>query len=401
MTFPAQDRKLKISLVVSDLSSSGAGRWGGAIRPFLIAQALRQLDYEVEMLGIAFGEESPAIANSGFPVISFPCQYHSGFFQAASKLINQINGNIIYAVKLKPSSFGLALIKKFFTGRPLILDIDDWELSWHGGDKLKYDFNPKQIARDFLQPKGQLKHPDHPLYLKWVEKLANRADVITIHNRFLQKRFGGIYLPNGKDTSLFNPDHYEPEVSRVKYGLSNYTILMFPGAPRPYKGVEDVLIALDKLNRSDLRLVIVGGSPYDDYDLQLQKKWGKWIIQLPKSPVASMPEIIAAAHIIVVPQRDSPATQAQFPLKLTDGMAMAKPILASCVGDIPQILGETGYLVEPNSPEQIATTLELILDDFSTANTKGIAARKRCIKHYSISAMAEILKPILAKFSII
>jgi glycosyltransferase involved in cell wall biosynthesis len=401
LTFPAQNRKPKISIVVSDLSSSGAGRWGGAIRPFLLAQALRQLNYEVEMLGVAFGEESSAIANSEFPIISFPCQSHSGFFRAASKLINHINGKIIYAVKLKPSSFGLALIKKIFTGRPLILDIDDWELSWHGGDKWKYDFNPKQIARDLLQPKGELKHPDHPLYLKWLEKLANRADVITIHNRFLQKRFGGIYLPNGKDTSLFNPAQYEPEASRAKYGLSNYKILMFPGAPRPYKGVEDVLIALEKLNRSDLRLVIVGGSPYDDYDLQLQQKWGKWIIQLPKSPVENMPEIIAAAHIIVVPQRDSPATQAQFPLKLTDGMAMAKPILASCVGDIPQILGETGYLVRPNSPEQIATTLDLILDNFSTANNKGIAARKRCIKHYSISAMAEILKPILAKFSII
>lgn len=398
MTFPAHNRKPKVSIVVSDLSSKGAGRWGGAIRPFLLAQALRQLDCDVEMLGVAFGEPSPAIAEWEFPIISFPCQEYSGFVQAASKLIKQINGSIIYAVKLKPSSFGLALIKKYFTGRPLILDIDDWELSWHGGDRWQYNFRPKQIIRDLIQPKGELKHPDHPLYLKWIEKLAYQADVITLHNQFLQKRFGGIYLPNGKNTSLFDPTQYDPETSRAKYGLSDYTILMFPGAPRPYKGVEDVLIALDRLNRSDLRLVIVGGSPYDDYDLQLQKQWGKWIVQLPKSPVEKMPEIIACAHIIVVPQRDSPATQAQFPLKLTDGMAMAKPILASRVGDIPQILGDTGYLVEADSPEQIATTLELILNDLDTANTKAIAARTRCIEHYSIEAMAEILKPILANF---
>ena len=42
-----------------------------------------------------------------------------------------------------------------------------------------------------------------------------------------------------------------------------------------------------------------------------------------------MPEIVSAADVIVVPQRNTPAAQAQFPLKLTDGMAMAKPILAT------------------------------------------------------------------------
>ncbi|MDJ0650368.1 MAG: hypothetical protein QNJ60_16870, partial [Xenococcaceae cyanobacterium MO_188.B19] len=48
--------KLKISIIVSDLSSSGAGRWGGGVRPFLLAQTLLKLGYNVEMLGVAFGE---------------------------------------------------------------------------------------------------------------------------------------------------------------------------------------------------------------------------------------------------------------------------------------------------------------------------------------------------------
>jgi glycosyltransferase involved in cell wall biosynthesis len=173
---------------------------------------------------------------------------------------------------------------------------------------------------------------------------------------------------------------------------------MFPGAPRPYKGVEDVLIALDRLDRDDLRLAIVGGSPYDDYDRQLQEKWGRWIIQLPRSPNHLMPEVVSAAHVVVVPQRDTPAAQAQFPLKLTDGMAMAKPILATRVGDIPQILADTGYLVEPNSPEQIARSIELIFADLDTANAKGIAARKRCIQNYSLDVMAKILAHIINNF---
>lgn len=396
----ADKHKPKVSLVVSDLSSSGAGRWGGGVRPFLLAQALRKLDYQVEMVGVAFGEKSKAIAQDKIPIFAFPCEYHSGFFSAASQVIKKIDGDIIYAVKLKPTSFGIALAKKFLTHRPLMLDIDDWELSWYGGEKWQYRPGAKQFLRDVFTSEGALKHPDHPLYLKWIEGLHPRADVITIHNQFLQNRFGGIYIPNGKDTDLFNPANYDYQASRVKYDLVDYKILMFPGAPRPYKGVEDVLIALDILGQSDLRLAIVGGSPYDDYDRQLKEKWGKWIIQLPRSPVKMMPEIVAAADIIVVPQRNTPAAQAQFPLKLTDGMAMAKPILATDVGDIPQILGDTGYLVSPSCPEQIAHTIQDIFADLDRAKTKGIEARKRCIQYYSIETMAQILDRTMTKLNL-
>ena len=114
---------------------------------------------------------------------------------------------------------------------------------------------------------------------------------------------GGVYVPNGKDTEMFAPGEYDAKISRERYGLSEYRVLMFPGAPRPHKGVEDVLIALDKLNQADLRLAIVGGSPYDDYDDRLIEKWGRWIIKLPRCPVEAMPEILAAAHVVVVPQR--------------------------------------------------------------------------------------------------
>ena len=390
-------RKLKVSIVVSDLSSSGAGRWGGGVRPFLLAEALRRLGCEVAMLGIAFGEVAETIKDAPFPITALPIQYHSGFIKAASQIIKQIDGDSICTVKLKPSSFGIALVKKLLAHRPLWLDIDDWELSWHGGDSYNYGLNPKKFARDLFRSEGALRHPDHPLYLQWLEKLSTQADLITTHNQFLQQRFGGIQIPNGKDTDLFDPAKYNSKESKLKYGLAEHKILMFPGAPRPYKGVEDVLIALEKLDRNDLKLAIVGGSPYDGYDRQLQANYGKWMIKLPRMPIGQMPSIVAAADVIVVPQRDTPAAIAQFPLKLTDGMAMAKPVLATSVGDIPEILADTGYLVPANSPDAIAQKIQLIFDNFEEAQTKGLAARKRCVEKYSIDAMTKIMQPLIAK----
>jgi glycosyltransferase involved in cell wall biosynthesis len=253
------------------------------------------------------------------------------------------------------------------------------------------------LARDLLKSNGALRQPDHPLYLRWIEKLIARADAVTVHTQFLQQRFGGVSIPNGKDVQLFSPELYDPLAAKQKYGLSDYRVLMFPGAPRPYKGVEDILMALDRLEQPDLRLVIVGGSPYDDYDQQLMQQWGRWIVKLPALPHTQMPEAIAAADVIVVPQRDTPAAQAQFPLKLTDGMAMAKPILATRVGDIPAILADTGYLVEPGQTDQLAAGIQQIFADPVTATAKGVQARIRCVEHYSIEAMAARLTPLLGK----
>ncbi|MEA5600854.1 glycosyltransferase family 4 protein [Nostoc sp. UHCC 0252] len=390
--------KLKVSILVSDLSKAGAGRWGGGgVRSFLIAQALQKLEYEVEILGFVFGDEPAVIPQSEIPVSQVVGYKYPQFLISASQLLKKIDGDIIYAMRPKPTTFGLSMLKQLRNHRPILLDIDDWELSWHGGEKWQYHPTPKQFIRDVFKPDGALRYPDHPLYLKWVESLARNANAITIHTQFLKERFGGVYLPNGKDTNLFNPAHHNPEDSRARYGLSEYRILMFPGAPRPYKGVEDVLIALDKINQPDLRLVIVGGSPYDDYDQQLQQKWGRWIIKLPKYPADFMPDLVAAAHIIVVPQRDTAETRAQFPLKLTDGMAMAKPVLSTRVGDIPKILGDTGYLVEPASPEQIAEQIQLIFQNLESANQRGIKARERCVEYYSIEAMASTLKSVIAQ----
>ncbi|WP_174711879.1 glycosyltransferase family 4 protein [Nostoc sp. TCL240-02] len=381
----------KISLLVSDLSSAAI------LRAYLIATALRNLEYEVEIMGFLFGNNLYRNLPSELNVYNLPGKNFPDFFGEIHKFLPKINGDIIYAIKPQIASFGVALLKKIFSQKALILDIDDWELSWYGGDDWNYRFTPKQLARDLLKSDGALRNPYHPLYVKWMEGLVSRADAVTVHTKFLQQRFGGTFVPNGKDTALFDPARYDAESSRNRYGLSEYRILMFPGAPRPYKGLEDVLIALDKINQPDLRLVIVGGSPYDDYDQQLQQKWGRWIIKLPKYPADVMPDLVAAAHIVVVPQRDTPETRAQFPLKLTDGMAMAKPVLSTRVGDIPKILGDTGYLVEPACPEQIAEQIQWIFQNLESANQQGINARKRCVEHYSIEAMGSVLKSVISR----
>ncbi len=385
-----ENKKLKISILVWNLSTND-----GIIRATLLGEALKKLGHKPKILGFTFGEGLYKATQSSWDIISVPGYNYPRLFQSAQKLLDQIDGDLIYAIKPQPASFGVALLKKLLTCKPMIVDIDDWELSWHGGDDWHYRPSLKQLARDLFKKEGALRRPDNPLYIKRMESLIHYANAVTVNNSFLHKRFGGVFVPNGKDVVLFNPDRYDPEECRSRYGMKGYRILMFPGAPRPYKGVEDILAALEELNQPDLKLVIVGGSPYDDYDDILTQRWEKWMIKLPNYPAEVMPEIVAAAHIIVVPQRDHPAARAQFPLKLTDGMAMAKPVLATKVGDIPEILGNTGYLVEPSSPQQLAESIQSIFGNWEEATAKGIQARQKCMAEYSLEAMSTILSDVI------
>ncbi len=381
---------LKISVIAPDLAG------GGTTRVYLVANALQQLGCDVTVVGCQFAEQLYPRPPANLKVRSLPTSRSFKYLANLKQLLCKIQGDVIYAIKPRPTSFGTALLKKVISHQPVIVDIDDWEMSWANA----YRPSVKQLARDLLKTNGALRNPEHPLYIEWMEKLVSKSDGVTVTTQFLQQRFGGHYLPNSKDTKIFDPAAYDAAASRQKYGLAAYRVLMFPGTARPHKGLEDILIALDRLNHPDLRLVIVGGRRPDSYEDTLFERWGRWLIKLPRFSIDEMAEVVSAAHVVVVPQRDQATAKAQFPLKLTDGMAMAKPILSTRVGDIPGILGNTGYLVDPESPHQVAEQLALILQDLDAANQRGKMARERCIEHYSVTTMATRLRAVLAELNV-
>jgi glycosyltransferase involved in cell wall biosynthesis len=104
-----------------------------------------------------------------------------------------------------------------------------------------------------------------------------------------------------------------------------------------------------------------------------------------------VPEIIAAADVVVVPQRRTPASEGQMPAKLFDAMAMARPVVATDVCDMRAALGGCGWIVPPGDPERLAGAIAEALDDPEKARSAGAAARKRCVERYSWDAMDRTL----------
>jgi glycosyltransferase involved in cell wall biosynthesis len=78
-----------------------------------------------------------------------------------------------------------------------------------------------------------------------------------------------------------------------------------------------------------------------------------------------------------------------MPLVLAEAMAMEKPIVATDVGGVRELLGEFGSVVAPRAPEQLAQAMHgVMLQTEDARREQGRAARQRIEQNFSIDARA-------------
>jgi glycosyltransferase involved in cell wall biosynthesis len=114
-------------------------------------------------------------------------------------------------------------------------------------------------------------------------------------------------------------------------------------------------------------------------------------------PIAQVPAYLAAAHLVVVPQRDSSDTRGQVPAKLFDAMALGRPIVSTRVSMIPEILEGCGFLVEPGDVAGLAAAITRLLDRPDEARALGEAARRRAVERYSFESARAALFPLVER----
>jgi glycosyltransferase involved in cell wall biosynthesis len=372
---------VKISVLTFDLSDNATGRAD------LLARLLASR-WEVEVVGPRFGESVWRPARDGgvahVPVAVGGARRYPRFAGLWRELLARADGDVLYASKPRPTSYGAALLARRRRPRPLLLDIDDWEVG----------FFRRAGAWGTL---GRALNVGNPNGLPWtwlMERLAARADTITVASRFLQKRFGGTLVPHVRDTEAWDPARYDRAEGRARLGLGTERVVMFLGTPRGHKGVDDLVEAVGLLG-SDARLVLVGA----DAGGEAGRRWARhpWVRLVGEIPFDDVPRYLVAADAVAVPQRATSDTVGQVPAKLFDAMALARPIVSTAVSMIPEILQGCGVLVPPGDVVALSTALRRLLDDPASAEELGRRARARCQAHYSFTAARAALFPLVER----
>lgn len=373
---------MKASILCPNLSSNALGR------AYILAQIL-QKKYKVEIIG-------PITEKGLWSAISYEnnIKIKSG---RTRKLLGKIDGDIIFASKPLIASFGLGIIKKLINKKILFLDIDDWELGFIKNEYKSLSFlkKIKRLSYDLIRI-----HWISSFWNNWIcEKLVFFADEIIVSNTFLQKKFKGEIIWHGRDKDLFNPKNYNPVKIREKLKIgSNDKIIIFSGTPRAHKGLEDLIDAVYLIKDKNVKLLLLG-LDNGDYSKRIKKmaqeKIKERFIGKIMQPMYKVPEYLSIADIVVIPQRKNHASVGQIPAKIFDAMAMEKPIIATKVNDIPEIIKNCGWLVESENPEEIAFRINYILNNEKEAKDMGKKAREKFISEYSLQVMTDKLLKIV------
>jgi D-inositol-3-phosphate glycosyltransferase len=206
-----------------------------------------------------------------------------------------------------------------------------------------------------------------------VARGASRVVVLTTTERTHLGRLYGIpasrirVVPPGVDGARFRPLPKAP--ARAALGLAGARVVLFAGRLRPHKGPEVAVAVLRELvmrrgaGADDVVLAIVGGPSTEASRLEAvahRLGLGDRVHFLAPRPHERMPEVYAAADVVVVPSRSE-----SFGMVALEAQACGIPVVASAVGGLRRVVseGETGYLVSPGDAASLAERVAAILGD--------------------------------------
>ena len=158
---------------------------------------------------------------------------------------------------------------------------------------------------------------------------------------------------------------YEDYLAQLPQG----DFLLFVGGLRRLKGIEVLLRAYSSL-RDAPPLVLIG---YDCLDTPTS--WPDSVIVLKNWPRGAVMQAWRRCLMGLVPS----IVQESFGLVALEAMACGKPVIASRIGGLQEVVvdGQSGLLIEPGSTEALRGALERLLGSAELRAQMGAAARQR------------------------
>jgi glycogen(starch) synthase len=192
--------------------------------------------------------------------------------------------------------------------------------------------------------------------------------------------------PNGVDTEWFRPVERSRAIAE-RLGLNGGPVLGFIGSFYHYEGLRFLLGAMPALRARvpDARLLLVGGGEEDAALRAAAAPLGDAVIFTGQVPFAEVRDFYSVTDIFVCPRRRMRLTELVTPLKPLEAMAMARPVVASDLGGLAELIQHdvTGLLVPAESREDLVDALAQLARDAAARDRLGKQAREAMIRERS------------------
>jgi len=205
---------------------------------------------------------------------------------------------------------------------------------------------------------------------------------------------------NGVDPQKYNPADVKPEqVKRVReyYGIKDDDLMiLFLGRLVGVKGIDKLIMALPHIlpKYPNVKLVIVGVGELSEYFTNLVRTMR--LEPYVKFRFDFIPEEERILHYAACDVAAFPSLYEPFGIVALEAMAMEKPVVVGAAGvsgmrEIVICCGEEqcGFHINPNNPSDIAWGIMSALEDPERRKWLGKNGRKRVLKEFSWTRIAE------------
>lgn len=195
-----------------------------------------------------------------------------------------------------------------------------------------------------------------------------------------------VTVPNGIDVSEY--ENVQPQLPPGIEAPAGSPVVLAIGRLDPQKD-PDAFLRVARLIHARLpkaHFLWAGDGPMRERVEDTARELGLGKVVHFLGHVADVKPLIAAANVFVLTSRWE-----GMPNALLEAMASAKPAVATSVGGCRELIveGQTGFMVAPNNPEQLAKRVLALLEDPEQAAIMGANARRRAAEHFSVEAMIE------------
>jgi glycosyltransferase involved in cell wall biosynthesis len=176
----------------------------------------------------------------------------------------------------------------------------------------------------------------------WQERVVAHADAIVVPSAFGIERLRALRAPLG-DT----PVHVVPQVQRTfaeRSAAGRGEHALVAARLSAEKGVD---VAVEACERAGLPLVVAGDGPAAD---AVRARAGDRVTFLGRVSVAEVAEVRARAALAIVPSRCAEV----MPLAAVEAMAAGVPVVATAMGGLPELVGESDALVPRDDAVELA-----------------------------------------------
>jgi len=183
-------------------------------------------------------------------------------------------------------------------------------------------------------------------YVKNIVKDAfNLDNIITAHNFIDLNEI----LTSVDDTKTPHKEYMINEDTKI---------VLYSARLHPQKGITTVIDAFKKIDDENIVLLISGKGELEEYVKKICRERSK-MTYLGYLPREVQLNILKNSDVFLAPSTYPDAC----PTSILEATALGVPVISTSLGGIPELLidGETGYLIDPNNPDQLAKKISEVL----------------------------------------